>query len=408
VLIGVLFLIVIVSVMVLGMGQLAISHRQRADVESRYAVALDLAEAGINYELNHLTLGSPAHTAASPGTGSLGDGAWRGTFSVTCTNTDGTAIADPSHPPSTIYILSTGTANGVSRTVRIRARGGSAYDYGLFSKISGVINGNQTIQGSVGTSGTVTINGSNGITDPVIGLHGAGASATINPPGSYQTQVRPAIVWPTVAQVANSTVQGGLAQLAAVNDNGLATAYVNNGILNGSVYNNKTVNTAIKNASISANGTGTVTLHSKAGGANYYLNAMTFNGTWNVVLDNTLGPINIWCVSKTGAAATFVFNGGNASVRMDEDPSKACRVYVADKCSLTLNGNGQGRYGVYAINDDPTGTVTLNGNNDLYGSVICNKYTFNGVNGLHYTAGYFSSGPGDWSFDTAWVEVAGQ
>lgn len=401
VLIGVLFLIVIVSVMVLGMGQLAVSHRERAGLESRYAAALDLAEAGINYELNHLTAGSPAHTPGAPGTGTLG----AGSFSVACTQTDGTAIADPSNPPAHIYIVSTGTVGGVSRTVRIQATGGAAYNYGLFSKISGTINGNQTIEGSVGTSGTVTINGSNGITDKTIGLHGPNASATINPPKSYQTAVRPPIVWPTVAQVAQTVVAGGLNQLAVVNDNGLATAFVNSGILNGNIYNNKTVNNAISNASITANGQGTVTLHSKPGGANYYLNSMTFNGTWTVVLDNTAGPINIWCVSKTGNATTFVFNGGNASVRMDQNPGNACKVYVADNCSLTLNGNGQGRYGVYAINDSTTGTITLNGNNDLYGSVICNKYTFNGTNGLHYVNGYFSSGPGYWTFETAWVEL---
>ncbi len=408
VLVGVLFLIVIITVMVMGMGQLAVAHRHRADTESRYAAALDLAEAGINYELNRLTSGSSAHVTGSPGTGTLGSGTWAGSFSVYCTKTDGTAIADASSPPSTILIVSTGTVSGFKRTVRIQAKGGSAYNYAVYSKISGVINGTQTIDGSVGTSGTVTINGSaNTISDGTIGLHGSSASATINPSGRYATAVRPDITWPTVTQVAASTVTGGLTTLAAVNDNGLATAYLTSGTYNGTSGSKKSIASAISSNSISANGTGTVTLYGKSGGANYYLNSMTFNGTWNVILDNTSGPINIWCISSTGAAKTFVFNGGNASVSMATDPSKACKVYVGESCSLTLNGNGEGRFGVYAINTSTTGSITFNGTNNLYGSVICNKYTFNGTNSIHAVSGYFSSGPGEWQFDTAWTEMNG-
>lgn len=407
--IGVLFFILIASILLMGTGLFAVSHQTRAIADARYSAAMDIAEAGINYELRSLSSGSSAHVTGSPGTGTCGTPPWQGTFTVVCMQTDGTAITDPANPPSTILIESTGIVGNVTRKVRVRAKKGDGlYNYAVYSKKNATINGNQTIVGSVGTSGTITVNGANGITDRVIGLHGPLASATINPPGSFQTESRPDITWPTVADIAAEKFPfGGLTWLQTNNDNALATAYVNNGQLNGQNYNNKNVSPAIVNNAITANGSGTITIRGKAGGANYYLNNMTLNGSWLVNFDNTAGPINIWCVGKNGGSGSFTINGGNSSVSMSQDPTKAVRVYVSDKCNLTLNGNGDGRFGVYAINNSTTGgNVTLNGNNNLYGSVIANTYTFNGTNGIYYTAGYFSVGPSYWTFDGDWIELS--
>ncbi len=400
VLIGVLFAILLISILLLGIGTLAIGHHNRMLVDMRYVRALDAAEAGINSELFWLSNGNTAHV--SPYTATITGGQ----YVVECRNTDGTVITNANQLPQQILVISTGSVESVSRTVRVRARrNGSAYDYAVFAKTQGTINGNQTIQGSVGTAGSITINGSNGISDRTIGLHGASATATINPPGSYSTQRRPELTWPTVSQLAEETVAGGLTWLQASNDNNLASAYVNGGQLNGSNYNNRTVTPAIVNRSISANGTGTFTFRGKAGGANYFLNAMTFNGNWVVQFDNTEGPINIWCVAPSTSTVTFVLNGGHSAVTMAQDPTKAVRVYMNDKTNLTLNGNGTGRFGVYAINNSTAGTVTFNGNNNLYGSVIANRFTFNGTNDIYSTSGYWDSGDGLWSFDGVWQEV---
>ncbi len=408
VIISTLFMILITSILLMGIGLFVSAHMSRAFRDAQHANAIYAAEAGLNYELYSLSNGANAHTAASPAIGTIGEDRWQAAYRVVCKQTNGAEIADPAHPPSTIIIEATGTVGEVTRTVCMRARKGSAtYDYAIFSKKSGTINGNQTIQGSVGTGGTVTVNGSNGITDKVLGLHGPTATATINPPGSYTTERRDLIEWPTVAQVAAEMFPyGGLDYVKVTNDNNLAVAYVNNGQFNGSNYSNKTVTPAIVNSSISANGKGTFTFVGKPGGANYYLNSMTFNGTWTIAFDNTNGPINIWCVGKNGGMGSFTINGGNASIKMSQDPSKAARVYLSDKCNLTLNGNGEGHFGVYAINDSTTGgNVTLNGNNDLYGSVICNTYTFNGTNTIRYTSGYFDVGDSRWVFDGLWNEV---
>jgi Tfp pilus assembly protein PilX len=408
VIVSTLFMILITSILLMGVGMYASAHMSRAFRDAQHANAIYAAEAGLNYELYSLTNGASAHTSASPGEGTIGDARWQATYRVVCKQTNGAEITNPSNLPSTILIEATGTVGEVTRTVSIRARkGSSTFDYAIFSKKSGTINGNQTIQGSVGTGGTVTVNGSNGISDKVLGLHGSTATATINPPGSYQTERRDLIEWPTVPQVALEMFPyGGLEYVKVTNDNNLATAYVNNGQFNGSNYNNKNVSPAIVNSSISANGKGTFTFVGKPGGANYYLNSMTFNGTWVIAFDNTNGPINIWCVGKNGGSGSFTINGGNSSIKMSTDPTKAARVYLSDKCNLTLNGNGEGHFGVYAINDSTTGgNVTLNGNNDLYGSVICNTYTFNGTNTIRYTSGYFSAGDSRWIFDGLWNEI---
>jgi hypothetical protein len=402
-LMGILMFILIGSTLLAGVANLTIMQYKRTYQDATYAAALDAADAGINYEIQYLTANNTCHVSGSPGTGSFGSNPWRGTFSVVDTQVGGAAITTPSSPPSSITITSTGTVGSTSRKVSITAtQGGGSYNYGVFSKISGVINGAQTVQGSVGTAGTVVINGSNTISDQVIGLHGGSATATINPQGSFTTQVRPTITWPNVSDIATDRFGSSWATyLASNNDNALSSASGVSGQLNGSnVSGSKSP--AIANNKITANGSGTVTLGGKAGGANYFLTSSTFNGTWNVILDNSLGPINIWCIGSSGT--TFVFNGGNSTVSMTTDPSKACKVYVGNGCNLTLNGNGIGRYGVYAINPSTTGTVTLNGNNNLYGSVIANKYTFNGVNTVNYTTGYFTAPGGGWQFGGNWLE----
>lgn len=406
--VSVLIVTVIVSIALLGVGTYAVAHVQRAHSDAIYSHAMDAAEAGINYEIWWISNGSTAHTTSSPGTGTQGTAPWTGSYTVACKKTDGTAITDPTNLPDHIMIEATGTVDGASRTVRVGAIKGTSNlgNYGVFSKTSGVINGSQSIYGSVGTAGTVTINGGNGISDKVIGLHGDTSSATINPAGSFTTQRRAAITWPTVSAVADKLLgTNGLSYVQSVNDNSLATAHVT-GQINGGNYNDQDVSAAILNGSLSANGKGTVTFHGKPGGANYCLYGMVFNGSWTVTLDNSQGPINIWCVGKNGGSGSFTFNGGSTTVDMTTDSSKACRLYVSDKCNLTLNGAGTAKYGVYAINDSTTGgSVTFNGNNDLYGSVICNKYVFNGSNSIHYVNGYFSAGDGYWMFDGSWLEV---
>src|SRR6266571_582043 len=90
VLLTTLAFVVVISVIMAGMATLSVSYYARAGVESDYAAALDLAEAGVNYELRKISANAgnadQAGSHSPPGvTYSLGNG----TFTVYCINKDG-------------------------------------------------------------------------------------------------------------------------------------------------------------------------------------------------------------------------------------------------------------------------------------------------------------------------------
>ena len=71
---------------------------------------------------------------------------------------------------ASLDILCTGTKNGVKRRVRVAAKsfGGSA-NYALFGASNGTINGGAaTVQGDVGTNGTLLFNGGPSVTGPAL------------------------------------------------------------------------------------------------------------------------------------------------------------------------------------------------------------------------------------------------
>ena len=111
VIIGVLFFILITSIMLMGIGTFAVSHQTRVKVDASYAMAIDLAEAGVDYEFRKISL-STANPDQYPGTAyNLGTG----TYTVYCTNKDGTT---PWTVGNYLSVVSTGTVDGVSRTVK--------------------------------------------------------------------------------------------------------------------------------------------------------------------------------------------------------------------------------------------------------------------------------------------------
>src|SRR5689334_9343185 len=119
-LIGVLFFLLIISILLMGVGSFAISHQQRANVDENYAQALDLAEAGANKEFNRISLStSDSGTRDHPHTASLGPGS----FSAWCTGTDGTSTWVA---PANLIVWATGTVNGTVRTIKVTGKGYSS------------------------------------------------------------------------------------------------------------------------------------------------------------------------------------------------------------------------------------------------------------------------------------------
>lgn len=392
VIIGVLFFLLVVSILLMGIGSYAVSHQNRAHSDALYANAIYLAEAGVNYEFRKISL-DVNQADKTPLTVNQPFGAANTSFTVQCVNRGTTTPW--SGPGTSLDVLATGTVSGVSRTIRVSAKGYSQVaDFAVFAVQSGTFNGSaMNVYGDVGTNGTFNFNGRPGVTGNVV-FNGPGSNWQGADPGGYNVVHNPdPILWPTVDEIANERFPaGGLAWLATHNDNALCSSISNNQIV--------------------ANGNTTVTLRGKAGGANYYLTRMVFNGNAKIVFDNTNGPINIW-LGPSGGTGTVAFNGGNATIKMDEDPSKACRIYSALTSNFTINGNNRLDAGIYAYNRASNGatygTVVNNGNPTVYGSILSKTVTLNGNPTIRHVPGYFSgSGTGYYGFDNSWVEINGR
>src|ERR1041385_7488374 len=148
-LVTIVIFLTILSTITAGLGFYATSHNQRATVDSKYAAALDVAEAGINYEYRKI---SNDNTTADqyPGTVVNVGG---GSFKVYCTARDGTT---PWSPQQYLYVVSIGTVDGVSRTVKAEAKGFKPDGrYGIYTlnNISVWKGASAQIIGDVGTNG---------------------------------------------------------------------------------------------------------------------------------------------------------------------------------------------------------------------------------------------------------------
>lgn len=109
-LLSALAVVAILSLIMSGVILLASSHESRQVEESNYMLALPLAEAGINYEMNYMSAnGTTCPTTSQTGSGSAGS------FTVSATNTSGGTWTSGSNA----IITATGTYNDMTRKVQI-------------------------------------------------------------------------------------------------------------------------------------------------------------------------------------------------------------------------------------------------------------------------------------------------
>ncbi|MCL5283863.1 MAG: hypothetical protein M1330_04020 [Armatimonadetes bacterium] len=385
-LITALFFILIVSTLLMGISTLAVSHEGLAVTESDYAASLDVAEAGINYELRKISQDA-SNADQYPGSSfsmNLGD------FSVYCTNTDGST---PWNQPGSVTVISTGTVDGISRTIKITAvqqDGGGKY--AVYALQSGIANGHPTTIASYrSTNGSLLFNGNPTVNGTVV-FNGSGTGWSGTDPGIYSEQHFPnQVIWPTVDQVANQQFpDGGLSYVANHNNNNLVPQIVNDQVV--------------------ANGNTVVTFYGVPGGANYYLTNLILNGSSTIYFDNTNGPITLW-FGPNGGTSTITFNGGSAAIRMSDDQSNPVRMYVATTSDFVMNGNTELDAGVYDYNANASGqtwgTVVDNGNPVVDGSIIATSVILNGYPTINYSGEFFSPlSTGYYGFDNnSWFEV---
>jgi Tfp pilus assembly protein PilX len=374
----------VIAFILAGVGTMTVSHYSRVTVESNYAGAFYVAEAGINYELNKI--GTDYTTADQAGsTSGVSYNFGGGTYRVYCANLNGTTPWDPTTSATPqLYITSTGTLNGVSRTVRIRAKSvPPASDYAIYAITTGTLTGSaMTINGNIGTNGTWSFAGHPGVIGSVV-FNGPGANWSGGNPGDYNVVYGPRpILWPTVDQIANQMFPGsggvkGLAWLATHNDN----ASVGLG------------------SSLSSS----VTLPP----GNYYFTDVSMNGNKSITVNNATGPVNIW-VGPSGGSAQASFKGCTSLVSLQISPN--VHIYVATTGGIDIGGNNEMDAGIYAYtldsSNNPIGQVTSHGNPSLVGMIVSPSVTVHGNNWI-YAPGLFTPITTDYyAFDDYWAEIS--
>src|SRR5574340_820879 len=110
--------VLIISLLLSGALLLSVSHFSLSNTNSRYANALYLAEAGVNWELQKISRNASL-ADATPTTQTFPTGSRR-TFTV---HVEAYPSGGPWVLPGDLRVVSTGTVEGVQRTVRIIARG---------------------------------------------------------------------------------------------------------------------------------------------------------------------------------------------------------------------------------------------------------------------------------------------
>lgn len=427
---------ILVSTLLAGAATIATSHYNRAKVEGSYASAIALADAGVNYELawlsRDITDASRAHQQGSPYTGSI-PGA-PGTFQVYVKDWGTDCNGGTWSQPNDICVVSTGTVNGISRTVRVRSIRKSIFEeYVIYAYSIGIFNGGGTsatatqVVGNTGTNGSMTFNGSTN-TDTIVGsLDLNGSAASSSDPGTNVRTNPDAVKMPSVTQVADKTFPaGGLTWLKTNNSNasirrlntldptwlaepsvaGITLADVNalpsagfttasttfgdppatvptdsstRDDSSSSSANWRFVQPADATYGISAYGIKGKRVYLVPPG-DYYFNRFDVKaGTSALVFLTHLGRIRIW-VDQATAGSVPDDNLSVPAIFTDTSPNKF-RFYYNKCATLHMGGNAKFNGSFYAMKTgcvSATPELDFTGNSMIYGAMIANKINLGG------------------------------
>ncbi|MGI8922733.1 MAG: DUF7305 domain-containing protein [Fimbriimonadales bacterium] len=438
VLVTVLVFAAILSLFLAGVARLAVAHYSRANVEADNAAAIQLADAGINFELRWVSDDPRDPNRAHQAQHAEGqNGAYTGTVEgvpgsyVVSVRND--SVAGPWYAPAPMAIQSTGTVNGISRTVEIKGEKHSIFDeYAVYALQTGTLNGNQTVViGNYGTNGVLTINGTGTLAvNGEVWFNGIGAGANVG--RNVFTTPMP-VEWPTIDEIANDRFAGGLTWLSTNNNNNTILQFSKNRPLDPNFtianaiwagFTQATHNhsaqiykflTKDDNPNDNVGGSRYATPEEGIGGhkvaiippGDYYLTDLDMSNTssgpaW--LIDNAAGNVNIW-----------ISGGGTDKDSLDmpvhftsKDPSKF-RLYY-NKCSeLSIQGNSTFYGSVYAVPDGCAATIKIGGNSTINGSVIAVEVLVTGNSVVNFPNNGSGSGEGDWilwyGFRNNWREV---
>jgi Tfp pilus assembly protein PilX len=398
--IGVLFFLLIISILLMGSGTFAVSHQTRAKVDADYAAAVDVAEAGINYEFRHVsTTGNTPHAWQNNGTNPAGYGPITfttangtiGQFWVYCTtNPNGNPPPAWTPPNSGLIVVATGKVGNTTRTIRASGIGYTVNgNYAVYGIHSVDLGSNSLVVGDVGSNGTITkgnsvsISGSVYLNGPSAAFVGTGTSVVNNPfPLEWETVSEKALaLYPN----SGATAPGGLSYIATHSANSRAFPPIINNTI-----------------------TGDVTL---TGPGDYYITSCNMNGNDQIRFDNRNGPIRVW-FGPAGAATSVTFRGTTDGATSVANGGHQVDMYIATRGQATLDmrGNATIRANIYDYNKDANdleyGGIELRGTPDVYGSVLAYDVAFNGTPGVHYVDGVQQPDViGYFGFGSSWAEV---
>jgi len=430
--------VVVISILLAGILLLVASHLSLTHTNSCYANALNLAEAGINWELNKISQ-NPAWADTTPVTQVFPAGSNRSfRVHIEAYPSGGTWV-----PPGSFWVVSTGTVDGVSRTVRVVARGYGLHGlYALFGIDTLAVGGNAAINGATGTNGIVNVNGNPSFNgnfwycgsatgDPVMPI----------PPGeTFHSPL--AVDWPTVDTLANQralemhqvveaammyTYDEGVDFFKTHNNNGSIVDIAGDPV---SIVGYKLDQAAFQQLPKDPNpyledGVTPNPLYGKnvivLGPGDYYFEAMDVQGNNGLKIDTAGGVVNIWLgPADRGGGMDFV-NGG-CMFFTSHDTSRF-HLYQGSKRTLQLTGTMDFYGNVYAYNGPDKfgqyyGTIKILGDGNIWGSVIgydVDKTTGSAVinfpsdGGIGPGGGGPTPGPGEpilfYGFEQSWEEV---
>ncbi|RYG36286.1 hypothetical protein EON81_10255 [bacterium] len=443
-------------ILLTGITLLASSYSARQRREADYAMALQLAEAGINYELRwmsgRLTETYPAHRLVEHPTGFVPSGqnsipGVEGKFNVYVCNTDG----NPNWTlPNDMMIVSTGTVGKMSRTVSVIAKssGGTggqsifspqyavfAYKRLLFRNSSSAIIGNMGVNGPALTSGYSCDVESNGVGNasasgkPLTLAGGANLvpGNKINPnytnnPGSINVLAQN-VTWPTVDAVVTGTFPAGWSTLSSAANVAAQWGRIRMYRTQSRVMTlagTKPLNTVSTSSTILNNAC--VKTYAEDGQptncmiltpGDYYftrvqLDSSGFSGPAPIIYidcnavttGGTPGPVRIWIGGADGTNDYFK-SEIRYTTNVASEKAQLSRIFYGKPNTLSFNGNGV-YSGVYAIRNGPgTGTgstISLDQSAKFFGTIIADFVTLQGgvdityVNGIASATDYSTGG----------------
>jgi hypothetical protein len=403
-----LALVAMTALLMSGICVLTTSNAIRQRREADYALAMQLAEAGANFELQyisaHLNASPNGHLSSNPYTNGTVPGV-SGTFSVFVRNIDGTTNWTA---PKDAQIVSTGTVGGISRTVTVNCKGVSSSTgtrasifngkYALFGYSDVTFSGaSSAITGDLGTNGSLMVKaGGNGTVNGYITLCGPFASMSGSISGQGVKRLTAPEAWPTVDTIVNGMFPNGWNDLtssaAIAAQSARMRTYASNSPVT-TVAGTKpigwTSKTSLTNSDFNTLGVNTLILPP----GDYYFTDISISGQAKIVFDTAAvtvpngvpGQVRIW-MNNSSSQDTI-----NADVTFTKgsDPSMF-RIYYNKPSDISLSGNSIYYGGIYGVRAGAStsitkASVTIPGGSKITGMVIFDSAKLTGggvVNGV--------------------------